>query len=74
MKGDTYKETIHDGSVSYSVVRVAPPPGTGKHAKTVQQQNRRARCSAMARRLKSAGLRNAYALAQALVYADIYLK
>lgn len=42
MKGDTYKETIHDGSVSYSVVRVAPPPGTGKHAKTVQQQNRRA--------------------------------
>lgn len=41
MKGDTYRETIHDGSVSYSVVRVAPPPGEGKHAKTPAQAERR---------------------------------
>lgn len=41
MKGDTYKETIHDGSVSYSVVRVAPPPGEGKHAKSPAQAARR---------------------------------
>jgi len=37
----TYKETIHDGSVSYPVVRVAPPPGEGKHAKTPAQAVRR---------------------------------
>ena len=43
MKGDTYKETIHDGSVSYSVIRVAPLSGTGKHAKTSAQVERRHR-------------------------------
>lgn len=41
MKGDTYKETIHDGPVSYSVTRISPPPGTGKHAKTLEQVRRR---------------------------------
>ena len=72
MKGDTYKETIHDGSVSYSVIRVAPSPGNGKHAKTVKQVQRRAWCSAIARRYKRQGIRNAYALARAFVYGDIY--
>lgn len=72
MKGDTYRETIHDGSVSYSVIRVAPPPGQGKHAKTPKQKQRRAWCSALARRMKRIGIRNAYAMARAFVYADIY--
>lgn len=72
MKGDTYKETIHDGSVSYSVVRVAAPPGEGKHTKTFKQQQRRAWCSALARSMKRNGIRNAYAQARAFVYADIY--
>lgn len=72
MKGDTYRETIHDGSVSYSVVRVAPPWGQGKHAKTPKQQQRRAWCSALARRMRRDGIRNAYAQARAFVYADIY--
>jgi hypothetical protein len=72
VKGDTYKETVHDGSVSYPIVRVAPPPGQGKHAKTPKQLQRRAWCSALARKLKSEGIRNAYAQARAFVYADIY--
>lgn len=72
MKGDTYRETIHDGSVSYSVVRVAPPSGQGKHTKTLKQVMRRNWCSAMARKLKRLGVRNAYAQARAFVYADIY--
>lgn len=72
MKGDTYKETIHDGSRSYSVIRMAPPPGKGKHAKTPKQEQRRALCSALARRMKRDGIRNAYAQARAFVYADIY--
>lgn len=61
MKGDTYKETIHDGSVSYSVVRVAPPPGMGKHAKSAKQIKRREYCSAIARKMKRVGVKNAYA-------------
>lgn len=72
MKGDIYKETIHDGPVSYSVVRVAPPPGQGKHAKTPKQVQRRAWCSALARRMKQDGICNAYAQARGFVYADIY--
>lgn len=68
MKGDTYKATIHDGSVSYSVKRVAPPPGEGKHAKTLIQILRRQRCSAIARRFKAAGVPNPYALASDIVY------
>lgn len=28
-----YKETIHDGSVSYSVIRSDPEPGKGAHYK-----------------------------------------
>lgn len=72
MKGDTYKETIHDGAVSYSVVRIAPPPGEGNHAKSPKQIQRRLLCSALARRFKRAGIRNAYAQARAIVYADIY--
>lgn len=74
MKGDTYKETIHDGSVSYSVVRVAPPSGQGKHAKTPKQVLRREWCSAIARKMKRVRIRNAYAQARAFVYADIYNK
>ena len=31
MKNDTYKRTIHDGSVSYSVTEIAPSAGNGKH-------------------------------------------
>ena len=73
MKGDTYKETIHDGSVSYSVVRIAPPSGMGKHTKTPKQILRRRYCSALARKFKSDGFRNAYALARALVYPELYL-
>lgn len=72
MKGDTYKETIHDGSVSYSVVRVAPPPGMGKHAKTPKQVLRREWCSSLARKMKRVGVKNAYAQAWAFVYADVY--
>ena len=68
MKGDTYKATIHDGSVSYSVVRIAPPRGEGKHAKTFKQILRRQRCSAIARRFKVVGIPNSYALASAIVY------
>lgn len=68
MKGDTYKETIHDGSVSYSVIRVARLPGTGKHAKNNNQILRRRYCSAIARKLKANGLPNPYALASAIVY------
>lgn len=74
MKGDTYKKTIHDGSVSYSVTLPAPEAGRGKHAKTAKQDNRRAWCSAWARKLKSMGIKNAYAQARAFVYADIYQK
>lgn len=72
MKGDTYKETIHDGSVSYSVIRVAPPPGGGKHAKTPEQLMRRAKCSALARHMKLIGIHNPYALAKVFVYGGIY--
>lgn len=72
MKGDTYKETIHDGSVSYSVTRIAPPPGEGKHTKTHRQILRRALCSRIAREMKCAGVRHAYAKARAFVYADVY--
>lgn len=72
MKGDTYKETIHDGSVSYSVTRIAPPSGEGKHAKTPKQVLRRALCSRIARDMKRAGVRNAYTQARAFVYADVY--
>ena len=68
MKGDTYKATIHDGSVSYSVIRVAPPSGMGRHTKTPKQIERRAHCSALARRFKTSGLPNPYALASAIVY------
>lgn len=38
-----YKETIHDGSVSYSVIRSDPEPGKGAHYKepsTLQQYSR----------------------------------
>lgn len=70
MKGDTYKETIHDGSRSYSVVRIAPPPGKGKHAKTPKQVRRREYCSALARKFKRDGVRNAYAMAKILVYGN----
>lgn len=38
-----YKETIHDGSVSYSVIRSDPKPGNGAHYKepsTLQQYSR----------------------------------
>lgn len=72
MKGDTYKETIHDGSVSYSVIRVAPPPGQGNHAKSPKQLQRRTACSTLARKFKRAGIHNAYEQARALVYLDIY--
>ena len=70
MKGDTYKETIHDGSVSYSVIRVAPQAGMGKHAKTLRQILRRQRVSEIARIFKRAGIRNAYAKASAIVYGN----
>jgi len=68
LKGDTYKETIHDGSRSYSVVRIAPPPGKGKHTKTPKQVKRRLYCSALANGFKREGVRNAYAQAKILVY------
>lgn len=68
MKGDTYKETIHDGSVSYSVVRTAPPAGAGKHAKTLKQILRRQHVSEIARIFKRAGIPKAYAKASAIVY------
>ena len=68
MKGDTYKETIHDGSVSYSVVRIAPQSGMGKHAKTLMQIIRRQRASEIARIFKRSGICNAYAKASAIVY------
>lgn len=51
MKGNTYKETIHDGSVSYSVIRVAPPSGNGKHAKTAAQILRRYYLNVLARNM-----------------------
>lgn len=72
MKGDTYKRTIHDGSVSYSVVMRAPENGLGKHTKTVEQILRRQSCSALARKYKSRGIRNAYALAEAFVYSKVH--
>lgn len=68
MKGDTYKETIHDGSVSYSVIRVAPTSGMGKHAKTAKQIIRRRNCSEIARMFKSLGHRKAYEMARFIVY------
>jgi hypothetical protein len=74
MKVNTYKETIHDGSVSYSVIRVAIPPGAGKHAKTVKQVLRREFCSALARKLKRNGVRNAQAQAREFVYGNVYKK
>ena len=74
VKGSTYKKTIHDGSVSYSVIRMAPPSGMGNHAKTNKQVLRREFCSALARRMKRDGVRNAYAQARAIVYADVYMK
>lgn len=72
MKGDTYKKTIHDGSVSYSVVTPAPESGFGKHTKTVKQIIRRRFCSALARKFKREGIRNAYAQAQILVYPEVH--
>ena len=68
MKGDTYKATIHDGSVSYSVVRIAPPQGAGKHTKTAWQISRRRACSEIARTCKSLGKRKAYEMARFIVY------
>lgn len=35
------KQSIHDGSVTYSVTVPNPSPGTGKHAKTREQAARR---------------------------------
>ncbi len=73
MKGDTYKKTVHDGSLSYSVTMPAPEGGLGKHTKTVKQIIRRQFCSALARKLKRDGYRNAYAKAQMLVYPEVHL-
>ena len=36
-----FRETVHDGSVSYSVLRPNPRDGLGKSTKTHEQRSRR---------------------------------
>ena len=46
------KQTIHDGSRSYSVEVPNPEPGKGKHAKTEWQKIKRHARNVLARRMK----------------------
>lgn len=47
------KQTIHDGSKSYSITVPDPEPGKGKHAKTYMQKVKRHARNVFLRNLKN---------------------